>query len=92
LLENVIRNESPGISVPELSPLTFAVALWATVPLLIQQTVVPTGTVRLAGVKSYSLIDTTASAAWQGVVAAGADSGPPGRASNSPATNAAESA
>jgi hypothetical protein len=39
-----------------------------------------------------STIETLVSPAWQGVVAAGADSGPPGRASNSPATNAAESA
>jgi hypothetical protein len=93
LLENVILNESPGSSVPDpKTPTTSDVAVWPTEPLFVQQTVVPNGTVRLEGVKAYSVIETIVSPAWQGVVAAGAESGPPGRASSSPATSAAASA
>jgi hypothetical protein len=77
---------------PEVGVPLLEVTVWATAPVLVQQTVVPTGTLTLAGMNPKSKMVILVSPDPQGVVAAGADRVPPGRARRMPAADSAISA
>jgi hypothetical protein len=61
------RKELPGARVPELNTGEIAseVAVWETLPLFVQQTVVPGGMVMFAGENAYSATLTIVSPLWQ---------------------------
>jgi len=45
VIGKVKRNESPAAREPESKPVEFEVTVWVTAPMLLQQTVAPSGTV-----------------------------------------------
>jgi hypothetical protein len=63
--ENVKRKESPGASVDESNAGLSEVAEWLTEPLFVQHTVVPSGTVIVAGWKAKLTMLTFVSPAMQ---------------------------
>ena len=93
LPEKVTLYVSPGGMLPEAGLPLLAVTVWVTVEdVFVQQTVVPTGTLTVAGEKPKSKIVILVSPEPHGVVAAGADAVPPGRARRMPTANSAISA